>query len=207
MSYNYTNGDGVSVLLASEPNGATEPISNLDNAIRQIKAFLNDPTKGIPYFESALTALGSAGNRNFFSVYSSANQSISVANETKVVLGLEQADPDGVYTPATSRFTAPATGWYQFVLSLRTDWLMPSTPTGLNFSLWLKKNGVIDVAAQEFDLGDAFDGATYSLVRSIQLNASDYIEVYASFALASGSVTLQITADSTKTSFQGIRML
>ena len=46
MSYNYTNGDGVAVLLASEPNGATEPVSIVDNAIRQIKAYLNDPTAG-----------------------------------------------------------------------------------------------------------------------------------------------------------------
>jgi microcystin-dependent protein len=46
MSYNYTNGDGVSVLLTTEPNGATEPVSVLDQAIRQIKAYLNDPTVG-----------------------------------------------------------------------------------------------------------------------------------------------------------------
>ena len=207
MSYNYTNGDGVTVLLTSEPNGATEPISNLDNAIRQIKSFLNDPLKGIPYLEAAIVAAGSAGNRNFFSVYSSANQTVPVSTETKVVFGLEQADPDGVYTPASSRFTAPATGWYQFVLSIRTDWLAPSTPTNLNLNLRLKKNGTTNVSAQEFDLGSAFGGATYSLVRSIQLNATDYIEVYAYYTLGSGSVTFQITADNTKTSFQGIRML
>lgn len=45
-TYNYTNGDGVSALDSSTPDGATEPVSVLDDAIRQIKAYLLDPTKG-----------------------------------------------------------------------------------------------------------------------------------------------------------------
>lgn len=45
-TYNYTNGDGVSALDASTPDGATEPVSVLDDAVRQIKAYLLDPTKG-----------------------------------------------------------------------------------------------------------------------------------------------------------------
>ena len=58
MSYNYTNGDGVSVLLTTEPNGATEPVSVLDQAIRQIKAYLNDPTVGPAAILSALLPAG-----------------------------------------------------------------------------------------------------------------------------------------------------
>ena len=207
MSYNYTNGDGVSVLLPTEPNGATEPLSNLDNAIRQIKAFLNDPTKGIPYLEAAIAAAASAGNRNFFSAYSNVNQTIPVSTETKVNFGLELADPDGVFNASTGRFTAPATGWYQFVVSIRTDWLSPVAPDDLILHLCLKKNGSSNVAAQEFDLDDAFGGATYNLVRAVQLNVGDYVEFYAYYYVFSGSVSLQITADWLKTTFQGIRML
>lgn len=58
MGYNYTNGDGPSVLLVNEPNGATEPVSILDNAIRQIKAYLNDPTAGPAALIAALIPTG-----------------------------------------------------------------------------------------------------------------------------------------------------
>lgn len=47
MSYTYTTGDGWSVLLPAEPDGATEAVAILDNAIRQIKAFINDETNGL----------------------------------------------------------------------------------------------------------------------------------------------------------------
>lgn len=58
MGYNYTNGDGPSVLLTSEPDGATEPVSILDNAIRQIKSYLNDPTAGPAALIAALIPTG-----------------------------------------------------------------------------------------------------------------------------------------------------
>lgn len=58
MGYNYSNGDGVAVLLANEPNGATEPVSILDNAIRQIKAYLNDPVAGPSALINSLLPIG-----------------------------------------------------------------------------------------------------------------------------------------------------
>lgn len=56
MPYNYTNGDGVAPLLVTEPNGATETVSILDNAIRQIKAYLNDPVAGPAALIAILTS-------------------------------------------------------------------------------------------------------------------------------------------------------
>jgi len=58
MSYSYVNGDGPSVLLVTEPDGASEPVSVLDNAIRQIKAYINDPTAGPAALISALLPAG-----------------------------------------------------------------------------------------------------------------------------------------------------
>jgi hypothetical protein len=205
MSYNYTNGDGVAVLLTSEPNGAVEPISNLDNAIRQIKSFLNDPTKGIPYIESQLTTLA-AGQRNFFSAYSAANQSITVATTTKVNLTLELVDNDGVYTAASSRFTAPATGWYQFTTALRLDWATPSVPVDGNVNIRLRKNNTTNIVAHEFEVTN-FIGMTHGFNRTVQLTAGDYVEVFIEYSLGSGSVTLQVTSDTTKTVFQGLRVI
>jgi len=56
-TYNYTDGDGVTALDVSTPDGATEPVSVLDDAVRQIKAYLLDPTKGP---DALVTALNSS---------------------------------------------------------------------------------------------------------------------------------------------------
>jgi len=44
--YSYTNGDGLARLDVNTPDGDNEPISILDDAIRQIKAYLKDPNAG-----------------------------------------------------------------------------------------------------------------------------------------------------------------
>lgn len=46
MSYNYSNGDGLNALDTSRPDGASEKIAILDDAIRQIKLYLADPSVG-----------------------------------------------------------------------------------------------------------------------------------------------------------------
>ena len=212
MSYSYTAGQGVAALVPTEPNGATEPVSNLDDAIRQVKAFLIDPTAGWPYLitqiNTALGAAANAGNKNFFSAYSNANQVIPVTTSTKLVLGLEQADPDSVYNPTTSRFVAPATGWYKITVSVRVDWLNIVSLDSGRFALQLKKNGTT-VAEAEHNMGALADfvGATYTIERSVSLSANDYLEVFGFYDLYTGSVDCQITADLNKTVFQGFRLL
>lgn len=47
MPYAYTTGDGWAVLLPTEPDGASEAVAILDDAIRQIKAFIADETNGV----------------------------------------------------------------------------------------------------------------------------------------------------------------
>lgn len=212
MSYTYTAGQGVTALVPTEPNGATEPVSNLDDAIRQVKAFLTDSSAGWPYLvtqvNAALAASANAGNKNFFSAYSNANQVIPVTTSTKLVLGLEQADPDSVYNPTTSRFVAPATGWYKITVSVRVDWLNIVSLDSGRFALQLKKNGTT-VAEAEHNMGALADfvGATYSIERAVSLSANDYLEVFGFYDLYTGSVDCQITADLNKTVFQGFRLL
>lgn len=46
-SYLYTNGDGLTVLDVLTPVGATDPVSDLDNAVQQIKLFLKDGVAGV----------------------------------------------------------------------------------------------------------------------------------------------------------------
>ena len=208
MSYSYTAGQGVAALVPTEPNGATEPVSNLDDAIRQIKAFLTDSSAGWPFLLTSISGVANLGNKNFFSAYSNANQVIPVTTSTKLTLGLEQADPDGVYDIATSRFTAPASGWYKITVSVRIDWLNSVNLDCGRFSLQLKRNGTT-IAEAEHNMGALADfvGATYTIERSVSLSANDYLEVFGFYDLYTGSVTCQITADLNKTVFQGFRLL
>lgn len=55
MSYTYNDGDGLSVLDKTKPNGATEPVSILDDAIKQIKAYLRDETAGVAKMQADVT--------------------------------------------------------------------------------------------------------------------------------------------------------
>jgi len=55
MAYTYTDGDGLTALVKTEPNGATEPVSNLDDAVRQIKAYMRDDTGGLALIRSQVT--------------------------------------------------------------------------------------------------------------------------------------------------------
>ena len=208
--YTYTNGDGLTKLDATTPVGASEPISVLDDAIRQIKAYLKDPTSGVAALATQVanlaTAVGSYGSRNFFSAYSNTNQTISTpSTPTKITFGLETADPNNLFDASNSKYTAPATGWFRFNLSMRVDWVGASTPAGIGLNIVLKKNGTNDIAEQEFDLDTNTGGATYNLARIVALNAGDYVEAFAHYTIVSGSVQLQITSDVKKTCFQGIR--
>ena len=215
MSYSYTAGQGVAALVPTEPNGATEPVSNLDDAIRQIKAFLTDNSAGWPFLLTSISGVANLvsgvanlGNKNFFSAYSNANQVIPVTTYTKLTLGLEHADPDGVYDIATSRFTAPASGWYKITVSVRIDWLNIVSLDSGRFSLELKRNGTT-VAEAEHNMGALADfvGATYSIERTVPMSAGDYLEVFGFYDLYTGTVDCQITADLNKTVFQGFRLL
>ena len=207
MSYSYTPGQGVSALVPTEPNGATEPVSNLDDAIRQIKAFLADPSAGWPFMLAAVGAAASTGNRNFFAVYSSVNQSVPIGVYTKINFPLEYADPDSVFDPTQSRFTAPATGWYRFNLSVRIDWLYTVPFTDLTLHLRLKKSDGSYPAASEQDLEANDSGITYTLTRTIYLTAGQYVEPYIHYSVLSGTMGMQLTADAARTAFQGIREL
>lgn len=54
MAYTYTAGDGPNAMSSSEPIG-TDPVSVLDEAVRQIKAYLKDTTT--PGLQGRLTAI------------------------------------------------------------------------------------------------------------------------------------------------------
>lgn len=62
--YSYSNGQGVDQLSSSTPVGGAEPMSALDDAIRQIKMFLKDPTAGFKYVITQVESLKSSAANN-----------------------------------------------------------------------------------------------------------------------------------------------
>src|SRR5690606_9564775 len=123
MSYNYTDGDGLDVLDVSEPNGAAEPLSNLDDAIRQIKAYLKDSTGGLAKLISRVEKLeegdtSAAANNASFVAYLSSSQSVNQASGAVLIpFDQEVTDPDSCFNTINSRFVAPVNGTYMFILS------------------------------------------------------------------------------------------
>lgn len=55
-SYAYTNGDGLAVIDKTVPNGAVEPVSSLDDALKQVKAYLKDDVAGGAKIQADVTA-------------------------------------------------------------------------------------------------------------------------------------------------------
>lgn len=53
-SYAYNDGDGLSVIDKTLPNGATEPVSSLDDALKQVKAWMKDATAGGAYIKAEI---------------------------------------------------------------------------------------------------------------------------------------------------------
>lgn len=55
-SYAYNDGDGLAVIDKALPNGAVEPTSNLDDALKQVKAYLKDATAGVAKIQADVTS-------------------------------------------------------------------------------------------------------------------------------------------------------
>jgi|SRR5690606_2036327 len=210
MAYTYTNGDGLSALDASEPNGATEPVSNLDDSIRQIKAYLKDPTGGLQKVindvSSLQTQLGTANNRASFVAYLSTPQTANQSSGVELIeFDQETLDPDGCFNTSTSKFTAPAAGLYLFILSVRLDATSASDPVNITHRLSFYKNGSV-VTTSENEAESNTAGRTYETTRMIQLAQGDTVDARYEVVTVSGTITMSVTADPIKTVFQGFRV-
>jgi len=158
MAYNYTNGDGPTVLIPAEPANTDSIAATCAQAIRQIKAFINDPVAGIVYLAAQLSSLASTvsglsstvsthttqinnlnsavGNintgKNIFSASPSVDQDIVLAGpgttNHDITLGNEYMDPDNNF--GASIFTVPVTGYYEFSAAVQFS-LFAGVPTNL----------------------------------------------------------------------------
>lgn len=185
MSYAYNIGDGVTVLDPATPDGSAEPVSILDDAIRQIKAYLRD--------DSARTR---------FTAVSNTDQNVvgNATPGTKLIFGVQQFQVGTGYNTATGVFTAPYTGCYLCLVSVRIDTVTSSTPTQINDILSINVNGT---AVHRFDalMGTNEDGTCRQIAKLLELTAGDTVAIYLTVTIGSGSITRKVTGDMDKTSF------
>jgi hypothetical protein len=85
------------------------------------------------------------------------------------------SDPDAVFDAPNSKFTAPATGVYLFLLTIEA-W---QSTAGNKLGIQLYKNGSYNTGFDLKNTGVTNDWSTYLCVYPIALNSADYIEVYA----------------------------
>lgn len=212
MSYAYTNGDGVTVLDPATPNGAAEPVSNLDDAIKQIKAWIRDTTSnvGAAGMQAAITALqaglatGSVAGSSLFKANAAAQIDSVFAgagtNTEALLFGSIEFNPDSVF--ATSIFTAPAAGYYEFTVKIHLE-VTAGSPTGNSFLTNWVKNGT-PLGNEAF--GEDLSGSTYvgGTTAKIQLAAGDEITVQVAITITGGSGTWSISSNNT--TFSGMRI-
>lgn len=107
---------------------------------------------------------------------SSTAQNIVSNAQTLVLFGNEDYDTLGEYAPLTSRFTAGITGYYRVCSTIN----LSSASDNGTLTLSVYKNGSLYAKSAIFPLASTTPFViSASIATTVQLNATDYVEIYA----------------------------
>lgn len=183
MSYTYTNGDGVAAMDPATPDGASEPVSHLDDAIRQIKAYLTDPAVG-PDALAQAAVLASSGalklERYCFRAVSSVDQSLPhgvSASFSQVTFTSTEFDTAPAFNLPANNFVCAKKGVYSFMIFLDTEITSGST-SGRNTYLEFRKNGAREGGVMVRDDGTNANQETSIHYALMQLNVGDTVGAF-----------------------------
>ena len=183
------SGSGTGDLLASNNLSDVSSAASARGNLSAAKSGANSDITSLSGLTTPLSqAQGGSGANTIpvFSAYQSSAQTLAAAAYTKITVDTEEYDTNNNF--ATSRFTCTVPGYYLFTAGLAVG----ATRTEILPVLY--KNGS---AYRNFG-DDNTESASVSGSMLIKLDATDYVEFYAYFAL--GQVT---TAGSRYTYFQG----
>ena len=150
------------------------------------------------------TGFGNAGTNSFRAIGSANQTGVSSNTFTKVAFNTDAFDPDGVFDTSNQRFVAPADGKYFLTASVN---IVGATDNSNIAKSRFYKNGSalsytenrIQVTGASNDLAEINQNVTVVL----DLSTNDYIEFYALFNVATGTVTFQTQTDAI---FAGFRV-
>ena len=149
-----------------------------------------------------ITLASNMKNTPAFSVIMSADQTgIGDNVETKVDFDTELYDTDSAFNTTDKKFTVPsgADGKYQFSACVT----MSGTNCGVNNVKLYKNGSAIRWSRHNHIGGDAMDDVAINLVCTLDLSASDYIEIYAYSNVTSGTVSFLSDSSGNERSYFG----
>lgn len=235
MSYTYNPGDPVTVLVVTEPNGAVEPVSILDDAIKQIKKYLNDGTAGPKALITALTTTvttnattaaaantariadiaaldvrldtieGNTGGKAIVS-HPGAQSFIAGSGIAPITFDTEEVDSDGAYNPVSFTYTAPADGLYLVIAQVAVETASSTTPDDIIHQLDIFVDASSGAIKKLF-VGDDENQQTLELIRTFNLTAGQTISTKYTLTVGSGALTVDLVADSRETILQISRIV
>lgn len=205
MSYTYTDGDGLTALDKTTPNGATEPVSNLDDAIRQIKAYMRDSTGGLAKLKADVDELAATISGKMIATKSGAQLVTAGAGASIVQFNTEAVDAAAAFDPTTYKYTAPESGLYFVVASLRVSLSSHTgSPTDINHKLQIFIAGIA-AATQTIVSQSHNDEVTIQISRMFNLSAGQTIDVRYVVTVGSGTYVAATSTDATDTIFQVVK--
>jgi hypothetical protein len=199
MAYTYSNGDGAAVLLTTEPNGATEPLSNLDNAIRQIKAYINDPIAG-----PDPTLNKKIGATKVIVTQTSAQTIAAGAGITPIEFDNIDLDPSGEFDDTTFKFTATDDGLYLVTVGLTLDVTASAAPTDILYQMDIFIDGASGARTKKFMDGSVLD-TDLQLTRLFDLSAGQTVWIKFTLTVGSGTMTVTVLNDPRETILQIVK--
>jgi len=200
MSYNYTDGDGISALDPATPNGATEPISILDNAIRQIKAYLCDELAGPQaQFNSLLS------RTRVIATMSTAQPVVAGASEVNVEFDTEDLDSGSDYSISTFKFTAPDSGLFMLMSALTIEEDASSSPTSIMHIMKVYLDGSL-AARTTLSRGADVSDADLAINRLFNISAGQTLSIRYELTVGSGTMSVNIRNNPLESIFQVVRI-
>ncbi len=142
-----------------------------------------------------------AAHRTVFRAHAVADQTVINQTMHRVLFGGEDFDPENVFDPGASRFTAPVAGYYRFETSVTTTWIRPTDPAQRTLlQLKSSREGMTVRGTDAHSVG--YEQAMGSGLMRLQAGDTVHVDIYVELPENSTAVPRAVEA-SPETTFSG----